>query len=82
MIWYLLGINIITFVVYGIDKYNAIKKKYRVSEYNLFIFAFFGGAIGALVGMRVFHHKTRKLLFWILNILFLVGWVLVLFNLK
>ena len=82
MVWYLIGINILTFVIYGIDKYNAIHKKYRVSEYNLFVFSFFGGAIGALVGMRVFHHKTKKILFWILNIVFLGFWIFFLLNLK
>ena len=74
MVWYLIGINIITFIMYGIDKYNAVHKKYRISEYSLFILSFLGGSLGAIVGMRVFHHKTRKILFWILNIIFLIGW--------
>lgn len=78
MVWYLVGINIITFMIYGIDKYNAIHKKYRVSEYSLFSLSFFGGAIGAILGMRCFHHKTRKLLFWIVNILSLIGWIYIL----
>ena len=78
MIWYLVGINIITFMIYGIDKYNAIHKKYRISEYSLFSLSFFGGAIGAILGMRCFHHKTRKLLFWIVNILSLIGWIYIL----
>ena len=72
MVWYLIGINIITFIMYGIDKYNAVHKKYRISEYSLFILSFLGGSLGAIVGMRVFHHKTRKILFWILNIIFLI----------
>ena len=78
MIWYLLGINLITFVSYGIDKFKAIKNRYRISEYTLFVLSFFGGGIGAIIGMKVFHHKTRKLLFWLLNIIFIIGWALIL----
>ena len=80
MVYYLVVINIIAFLVYGIDKYNAIHKAYRVSEYSLFILAIFGGAIGSLLGMRVFHHKTRKLSFWIVNVISLMAWIVVIFN--
>ncbi len=79
MIWYLVGINIIAFFIYGIDKYLAIKKAYRISEYSLFILSVFGGPIGALLGMKVFHHKTKKFVFWIVNIIILVIWILILF---
>lgn len=80
MIWYLVGINILSFLIYGLDKYLAIKKAYRVSEYSLFILSIFGGAIGSLLGMKVFHHKTRKLLFWIINIISLIIWSLIIFG--
>ena len=79
MVYYLVGINIIAFFFYGIDKYNAIKKRYRVSEYSLFILSFMGGSIGSILGMRVFHHKTRKILFWVINIISLIVWCLILF---
>ena len=52
MIWYLVGINIISFIIYGIDKHNAVKNKYRVSEYSLFCLSIFGGSIGSLLGMH------------------------------
>ncbi len=78
MIWYFVGINILAFIVYGIDKYNAVHKHYRVSEYSLFILSIFGGSIGSLLGMRVFHHKTRKILFWIINIISLIIWIWIL----
>ncbi len=77
MIWYLIGINIVAFIIYGIDKYLAVKNKYRISEYSLFILSVFGGAIGAILGMKVFHHKTRKLSFWIVNIILLIIWVII-----
>lgn len=80
MIWYLLGINLISFLVYGIDKFNAVHKRYRISEFSLLSLSFFGGSIGSILGMRVFHHKTRKLLFWIINIILLIVWCLILFK--
>lgn len=79
MIWYLVGINLITFFVYGIDKYKASHKKYRISEKYLFVLSILGGNIGAIVGMKCFHHKTRKLSFWIINILSFVLWIIILF---
>lgn len=78
MIWYLVGINLITFVIYGVDKYNAVHKKYRVSEKSIFTFSVIGGNIGAIMGMRFFHHKTRKASFWIINILSLIMWLIIL----
>ena len=78
MIWYLIGINILTFLIYGLDKYLATKKTYRVSEYSLLVLSFFGGSLGAILGMKIFHHKTKKISFWILNILFLIIWIWIL----
>ena len=77
MVYYLVGINVLAFFIYGIDKYLAIRKKYRVSEYSLIILSVFGGPIGSLLGMRVFHHKTKKLIFWIVNIILLIIWVII-----
>lgn len=76
MIWYLIGINLVTFLLYGIDKYCAKNKLYRISEYSLFTFSFFGGCIGSLLGMKIFHHKTKKLKFWIINILLTILWII------
>lgn len=57
---YLFVINVITFLIYGIDKQKAKKDKWRVPERVLFLFSFLGGSIGALSGMKVFRHKTQK----------------------
>lgn len=57
---YLSCINISAFCIYGIDKYKAIKGKWRISEATLILSAVIGGSIGALAGMKVFHHKTQK----------------------
>jgi uncharacterized membrane protein YsdA (DUF1294 family) len=64
-------LNIITFLIYGIDKYKAIKHKERISEKNLILAAAIS-PIGALLGMIIFHHKTRKLKFQVTIPLFLL----------
>ena len=56
--YYLLAINAVAFIVYGIDKYKAKKAKWRISEATLLLLAVLGGSIGAWMGMKVWHHKT------------------------
>ena len=56
--YYLLAINAVAFIVYGIDKYKAKKAKWRISEATLLLLAVVGGSIGAWMGMKVWHHKT------------------------
>ena len=56
---YLAVINLATFIVYGADKRRARKGKWRVPGKTLFLLPLLGGSVGALLGMRVFHHKTR-----------------------
>ena len=58
LVW-LAVINLLTFIVYGADKRRARKGKWRVPEKTLFLLPLLGGSIGALLGMRVFHHKTK-----------------------
>ena len=57
--YYLLGINAVTFIVYGIDKYKAKKARWRIPEATLLLLAVLGGSIGAWMGMKVWHHKTK-----------------------
>jgi uncharacterized membrane protein YsdA (DUF1294 family) len=82
LLYYLIVINVVTFLVYGIDKWRSTsgrllpkgRKKAkkgsscrasdhrssgRISEATLLILAVFGGSIGALLGMKVWHHKTQ-----------------------
>ena len=70
--YYLITINICQFLIMGLDKLLAIKKKNRISEKTLLINAFLGGSIGALLGMYTFRHKTKKLKFQLLYPLFLI----------
>lgn len=55
---YLAAINIVTFSLYGIDKWKAKRSKWRIEESTLLWWAAFGGSLGALLGMKVWHHKT------------------------
>ena len=63
---YLVLVNLITFTMYGIDKRRAIKNKWRIPEKTLLLAALFGGAMGALWGMILFHHKTKKAKFFLI----------------
>ena len=58
LIYYLLAINAVAFIMYGIDKYKAKKAKWRISEATLLLLAVLGGSLGAWMGMKVWHHKT------------------------
>ena len=56
---YLIAINVIAFFMYGIDKWKAKRSKWRIPEATLLGMAVIGGSIGALLGMKVWHHKTQ-----------------------
>lgn len=66
MISYYIIINIIAFLIYGIDKRKAIKKKWRISEKTLLGISFLGGSIGSILAMFIFKHKTKHYQFLIL----------------
>lgn len=55
---YIFLINLIAFAMYGGDKRKAKKDAWRIPEHRLMLVAWLGGALGALIGMRYFHHKT------------------------
>lgn len=60
LIFYFFAINIIAFIAYGVDKYNAIHRKTRIRIVTLLFIAFIGGSLGALSAMYIFRHKTNK----------------------
>lgn len=60
---WLVLINLVTFLIFGLDKWKARRKEKnekvrRVPERTLLLLAALGGSVGALLGMRAFHHKT------------------------
>lgn len=56
---YLTVINLIGFVVMGVDKKRAVRRAWRISEVSMFGIALLGGALGCMLGMQFFRHKTK-----------------------
>ena len=56
---YLIIVNIVGFVMMGIDKKKAIRGAWRIPEASLFLVALIGGSIGSILGMQTFRHKTK-----------------------
>ncbi len=75
---YLVAANVVTFFLYGLDKFKASRGAWRISERTLLTAAFVGGCAGALLGMQLFRHKTRHRTFQILVPLACVLWVVIL----
>lgn len=81
---YLAGINLFAFMVYGLDKLYALGGSWRITEKTLLLLALFGGTPGALLGITLFRHKTRKssFLIWIALIMVIqIGLILAYFSL-
>ena len=78
----LIGANVLTFLVYGLDKWKAKRAKWRIREAALLTLAVLGGSIGAWLGMKVWHHKTQHKKFKygipaiIITQLVLIGYIL------
>ena len=68
-IGFLLVMSITAFILYGADKRKAKKNKWRIKESVLLGFGFFGGAFGAIAGMKAFRHKTKHRYFTVINVL-------------
>lgn len=62
-------VSLVAFVAYGLDKRKAKKNAWRTPESVLLGLGFFGGAVGALIGMNLFRHKTKHFFFWLVNLL-------------
>ena len=77
---YILLINIIAFAMYGGDKHKAKKDSWRIPEHRLMMVAWLGGALGALIGMRYFRHKTLHWRFRIGVPLALILWTAPVFS--
>ena len=71
---YIIVINIITLLAYGADKLKAKHHRWRTPEKTLWLLGLLGGAPGALIGMKIFRHKTRHISFYIINLCELILW--------
>lgn len=80
VVLYLAVINIVSFAAMGLDKSRAKKHKYRISEGILVVLSVLGGAVGSLIGMIVFRHKTSKKKFYVgVPIIYLLNQIMILF---
>lgn len=70
--YYLIIINVFEFIMMGLDKLLAIKHKNRIPEITLITLSMIGGSIGAILGMLIFRHKTKKWKFKLLFTIFLI----------
>jgi uncharacterized membrane protein YsdA (DUF1294 family) len=77
---YFIIINIISFIIYYLDKRLAIKHKYRIPEKILIMFSFIGGAIGSLISMMFFRHKTKHIKFIIINPILVCIWTYIILS--
>ena len=76
ILWYLISINLFTFLLFSIDKYYSVKKRKRVPEISLHFFSLAGGIFGALIAMVVVKHKIRKKIFLSIQIIIAIIWVI------
>jgi uncharacterized membrane protein YsdA (DUF1294 family) len=67
-----IAINLLSFLLFGFDKYRALAKGRRVPEVTLYIITLLGGSLGSLLGMYTFRHKTSKKSFQIVIALILL----------
>lgn len=58
VLYYCLGVNAFSFVLYGLDKWKSKRSKWRIPEATLLWIAVLGGSVGALLGIHIWHHKT------------------------
>lgn len=78
---YLGIINVVSFIVFAIDKFAAIKHRSRIKIVTLLGFAFIGGSLGSLLAMYLFRHKTKKDYFTVGIPLIIVMHIVVIFYL-
>ncbi len=84
IVYYLIIVNLTAFLMYGLDKWKAIHKRWRIPEAELLCIALVGGAFGAYGAMLAFRHKTRHPQFSvgvpIMMLLWALGLALFIFN--
>ena len=71
---YALLINLLLFILMGMDKRAAKRKKWRIPERRLLTLGIIGGGIGGILGMIVFHHKTHRIYFTICYVVNIICW--------
>ena len=78
LLYYFAGVNLIALILYGTDKARAVRGEWRIPESTLILCGVLGGCYGSYLGMRLFHHKTKKPLFRYGMLFLMVVWTAVL----
>lgn len=76
VLWYLIAINSFTFLLFGVDKYYALKNRSRLEEKSFHFFAIAGGFLGLTLGMAIFRHKIHSKGFIAIELLISLIWLL------
>ena len=82
ILYYFILINLMGIVIMAYDKRRAIVRKWRVPEAHLFFIALIFGSLGSIIGMYLFHHKTKHLKFTIGMPLILLIQVIILYKFR
>lgn len=77
LIIYLVVINIVGFIIMGVDKRKAINGAWRIPEKTFFIISAVGGSVGSLLGMFIFRHKTKHWYFVVFIPLILIAQIVI-----
>ena len=80
LVYYYIIINCLLFAMQGFDKQRAVKGQWRIKEATLLSLGLLGGFAGGLLGMRIFHHKTKKWYFWCVYLVSAVVHIFVVIN--
>ena len=83
LIWigsFVVIVNLLGFIIMGIDKARAKKHSWRISEFTLFFIALIVGSLGSIIGMYTFRHKTKHKYFtWGMPAILIIQIALILF---
>ena len=82
VLFYFILINLVGIIVMAYDKRRAVMRKWRVPEANLFFIALIFGSLGSIIGMYLFHHKTKHLKFTLGMPLILLIQVIILYKVR
>ena len=74
LFYYFWGVNLLLFILMGMDKRAARRKKWRIPEKRLLTLGIIGGGFGGILGMLIFHHKTHRIYFTICYVVNIICW--------
>ena len=74
LFYYFGGVNLLLFILIGMDKRAARRKKWRIPERRLLTLGMIGGGFGGILGMIIFHHKTHRIYFTICYVVNIICW--------